>query len=53
MAPMVRIRVRLTDNAISLDTFNNPAAPPPERGHPVTVCFSAVDLQVLEDGDSR
>ena len=32
LGSVVRIRVRFGDNAVSLDTFNNPNAPPPERG---------------------
>jgi putative spermidine/putrescine transport system ATP-binding protein len=45
---VVRVRVRFRDNAISLDTFNNPGSPPPERGAPVTVSFQPEDLLVLE-----
>ncbi len=49
LGSVVRIRVRFGDSAISLDTFNNPSNPPPERGETVTVCFSHADLQVLQD----
>ncbi|MBN8996364.1 MAG: ABC transporter ATP-binding protein [Rhizobiales bacterium] len=48
LGAVVRMRVRFRDNAISLDTFNNPGAPPPERGAPVTVSFQPEDLLVLE-----
>ena len=48
LGAVVRVRVRFRDNAISLDTFNNPGAPPPERGSPVTVSFQPEDLLVLE-----
>ena len=47
LGAVVRIRVRLNQSAISLDTFNNPSALPPERGQPVTVSFARSDLLVL------
>src|SRR5262249_1352634 len=37
LGSIVRIRVRFAENAISLDTFNNPNRLPPRRGHGVTV----------------
>jgi putative spermidine/putrescine transport system ATP-binding protein len=49
LGSVVRIRVRFAENSISLDTFNNPSVQPPERGQPVTVCFSHADLQVLQE----
>jgi putative spermidine/putrescine transport system ATP-binding protein len=48
LGSVVRIRVRVQDNAISLDTFNNPSATPPQRGAPVTVSFTPADVLVLE-----
>jgi putative spermidine/putrescine transport system ATP-binding protein len=48
LGAVVRIRVRFKEQAISLDTFNNPGAPPPERGQAVTVSFAPEDLLVLE-----
>ena len=48
LGSVVRIRVRLNENAISLDTFNNPNARPPERGQIVSVNFSREDLIVLD-----
>ena len=48
LGAVVRIRVRLERNTISLDTFNNPSALPPERGQPVTVSFARADLLVLD-----
>ena len=44
--PIVRIRLRCNDTTISLDSFNNPGSPPPERGAPATIAFGR-DLQVL------
>jgi len=49
---VVRIRVRFKDNAISLDTFNNPNVTPPARGAQVTVSFGREDLLVLEGAES-
>jgi putative spermidine/putrescine transport system ATP-binding protein len=44
----VRVRVRFGENAVSLDTFNNPTTPPPELGQPVTVTFPREAVLVLE-----
>jgi len=51
LGSVVRVRVRFKENAVSLDTFNNPNAPPPERGQPVTVSFAREDLLVLEGAE--
>jgi putative spermidine/putrescine transport system ATP-binding protein len=48
LGSVVRIRVRFRENAVSLDTFNNPNAPPPKHGEKVTVSFAPEDLLVLE-----
>jgi len=48
LGSVVRIRVRFQENAISLDTFNNPNTTPPARGSRVTVSFGREDLLVLE-----
>ena len=48
LGSVVRIRVRFKENSVSLDTFNNPNAPPPKHGERVTVSFSPEDLLVLE-----
>jgi putative spermidine/putrescine transport system ATP-binding protein len=45
---IVRITVRFQESLLSLDTFNNSAHPPPERGAPASVCFAPADLQLLE-----
>jgi putative spermidine/putrescine transport system ATP-binding protein len=50
LGSVVRIRVRFRDNAVSLDTFNDPGVTPPERGQPVTVSFAHGDLHVLQEG---
>jgi putative spermidine/putrescine transport system ATP-binding protein len=47
LGSVVRIRVRFREHTLSLDSFNNPSAPPPERGQPVTVSFAPQDLLVL------
>ncbi|MFZ1426273.1 MAG: ABC transporter ATP-binding protein [Geminicoccaceae bacterium] len=52
LGSVVRIRVRLGELALSLDTFNNPGMPPPERGAPATVTFAAEDLLVLEGAEA-
>jgi putative spermidine/putrescine transport system ATP-binding protein len=48
LGAIVRVRVRFKEHAISLDTFNHPGTPPPERGKPATVRFRQDDLLVLE-----
>jgi putative spermidine/putrescine transport system ATP-binding protein len=48
LGSVVRIRVRFKDNAVSLDTFNNPGAEPPRRGQPATVAFARDALLVLD-----
>lgn len=52
LGSVVRIRVRLGELALSLDTFNNPGMPPPERGAPAMVTFAAEDLLVLEGAEA-
>jgi putative spermidine/putrescine transport system ATP-binding protein len=47
LGSVVRIRVRFKENAISLDTFNNPGVAPPQRGQPAAVSFGREDLLVL------
>jgi putative spermidine/putrescine transport system ATP-binding protein len=48
LGSVVRVRVRFQESAVSLDTFNNPNAPPPKQGEKVTVSFAPEDLLVLE-----
>jgi putative spermidine/putrescine transport system ATP-binding protein len=49
LGAIVRIRMRFKDNVISLDTFNNSAARPPEPGQQTSVSFAPADLQLLEE----
>jgi putative spermidine/putrescine transport system ATP-binding protein len=44
-----RIRVKFRENAVSLDTFNNPGIAPPSYGQEVDVNFSH-DALLLLDG---
>jgi putative spermidine/putrescine transport system ATP-binding protein len=39
LGPIVRIRVRFTEHALSLDTFNDPTLSLPRPGQPLTVTF--------------
>ncbi|MBB3996782.1 ABC transporter ATP-binding protein [Aureimonas pseudogalii] len=48
LGSVVRIRARFGENEILIDTFNDPATPPPERGAAVTVHFSPADIQCLD-----
>jgi putative spermidine/putrescine transport system ATP-binding protein len=52
LGAVVRIRVRFGENAVSLDTFNNPGLPPPARGETVTVSFAREDLLVLDEAEA-
>lgn len=49
LGSVVRVRVRIQENSISLDTFNNPGQKLPERGQPVTLSFTKDDLVVLNE----
>jgi putative spermidine/putrescine transport system ATP-binding protein len=51
LGSVVRVRVRFSDSAVSLDTFNNPNAQPPKHGDAVTVSFAPEDLLVLEGAE--
>jgi len=48
LGSVIRIVADAGGNKLSLDTFNNPAAPPPAPGDRTTVHFSPSDLLVLE-----
>ena len=48
LGSIVRVRVRFRENAISLDTFNNPNLAPPARGQVLTVSFPREAVLVLD-----
>ena len=48
LGSIVRIRIRFKDQTIKLDTFNNSAAVPPQRGAQATVSFAREDVLVLD-----
>ncbi len=52
LGSVVRVRVRFSESAVSLDTFNNPNAPPPRHGDKVSVSFTPEDILVLEAGSA-
>lgn len=47
LGSVIRVRVGLGKNAVSLDTFNSPASPPPVVGDSTEISFSSSDLLVL------
>jgi putative spermidine/putrescine transport system ATP-binding protein len=47
LGSVIRVRVGLGRNSVSLDTFNNPASPPPRVGDSADISFSSSDLLVL------
>ena len=47
LGSVIRIRVNVGDQTVSLDTFNRPDAPPPAVGEAVEVSVSERDLLVL------
>jgi putative spermidine/putrescine transport system ATP-binding protein len=47
LGSVIRVRVGLGRNAVSLDTFNSPASPPPVVGDSTEISFSSSDLLVL------
>jgi putative spermidine/putrescine transport system ATP-binding protein len=49
LGSVVRIRVRFGENAVLLDTFNNPGVAPPPRGAKAEVSFGRDDLLLLQD----
>ena len=48
LGAVVRIRLRLTDQTVSLDAFNQPSVALPKTGDAVTLTFAREDLLVLE-----
>ncbi|MGO4704429.1 ABC transporter ATP-binding protein [Microvirga sp. 2MCAF38] len=52
LGSVIRIRVQLQGNTVTLDTFNNVSANPPTRGQPTTISFAREDLLVLDAADA-
>ena len=47
LGSVIRVRVGLGKDAVSLDTFNSPASPPPRVGEKAEISFSPEDVLVL------
>jgi putative spermidine/putrescine transport system ATP-binding protein len=47
LGSVIRVRVGLGKDAVSLDTFNSPASPPPTVGENAEISFSPDDVLVL------
>ncbi len=47
LGSVVRIKTRIGDSLLSLDTFNNPGVTPPERGSSAAITFSPADVLLL------
>ena len=47
LGSVIRVKVGLGKDAVSLDTFNNPTTPPPSVGEKTEISFSSSDLLVL------
>ncbi|GLQ08410.1 polyamine-transporting ATPase [Devosia yakushimensis] len=48
LGSVIRLRVALGQNILSLDTFNDQRTAPPSRGEPVTISFASKDLLALD-----
>ncbi len=49
LGPTMRVKVRLRDQFLQFDEFNNPQLAPPQRGQPVTVSFPPEACLLLAD----
>jgi putative spermidine/putrescine transport system ATP-binding protein len=49
LGPTMRVRVRLRDQSLQFDEFNNPHLAPPQRGQQVTVSFPAEACLLLAE----
>ncbi len=49
LGSVVRVRTRVGDQSLSLDTFNSPAAPPPQAGETVEIGFASADILLVGD----
>ena len=47
LGSVIRLRVALGKNTLSLDTFNDQRTAPPTRGEPVTISLASKDLLIL------
>jgi putative spermidine/putrescine transport system ATP-binding protein len=47
LGSVIRLRVSLGQNIVSLDTFNDQRTAPPARGEPITISLASKDLLVL------
>ena len=47
LGSVIRVRVGIGKDAVSLDTFNSPASPPPSVGEKAEISFSPDDVLVL------
>ncbi|KQZ97787.1 spermidine/putrescine ABC transporter ATP-binding protein [Mesorhizobium sp. Root157] len=47
LGSVIRVRVGVGENSISLDTFNSPTTPPPAVGEKAEISFSSGDVLVL------
>lgn len=49
LGSVLRVRVKIGENMLSLDSFNKPSVAPPKAGDQVTVSFAPAELLVLAD----
>jgi putative spermidine/putrescine transport system ATP-binding protein len=49
LGSVIRLRISLGKNVVSLDTFNDQRTAPPSRGEPVTISLASKDLLVLSN----
>jgi putative spermidine/putrescine transport system ATP-binding protein len=49
MGSVIRVRARVGDMVVALDTFNRPDQPPPQLGSAAEISFSARDVILLRD----
>jgi len=49
LGSVIRVRTKIGTGTVSLDTFNDPAVPPPSSGAPAEIAFAPRDLMVLGD----
>jgi len=49
LGSVIRLRVALGDNIVSLDTFNDQRSAPPVRGEPISISLASKDVLVLDN----